>query len=106
MAETVGTLIDKISITELRLWHMREALAGDGLSDERRALCTANLAVITAQRDDLASELDALWARIADGAEPPKVYRQFKLYNDDELRAASQGRVPANSPPITKATGS
>ena len=100
MAETVGTLIDKLTITQLRVWHMREALAGDGLAPERRALCQANLGVIEAQRADLSEELDQLWQNLCAGATAPRVYRQFKLYNDAQLRTASQGpSVAANSRP-------
>jgi hypothetical protein len=38
------------------------------------------------QRDDLAAELTALAADIAAGRITPKVYRQFKMYNDPRYR--------------------
>jgi len=40
------------------------------------------------QRDDLAAELTTLLADIASGRVVPKVYRQFKMYNDPQYRTA------------------
>ena len=38
------------------------------------------------QRDDLAAELNALSASWSKGAWHPKVYRQFKMYNDPRFQ--------------------
>jgi hypothetical protein len=38
------------------------------------------------QRDDLAAELTRLVSDIAGGRVVPKVYRQFKMYNDPQYR--------------------
>jgi hypothetical protein len=86
MAETVGWLADKISIMELKRYHMREQSERDDASDEFRAQCRAKLEVLTLQRDDLAAELTQLLADIASGRVVPKVYRQFKMYNDPKYR--------------------
>jgi hypothetical protein len=42
---------------------------------------------MTAQRDDLAEELSELIKGIASGRVVPKVYRQFKMYNDPKYRS-------------------
>jgi hypothetical protein len=42
--------------------------------------------VLEQQRDDLSAELSALLAGLASGAVVPKVYRQFKMYNDPAYR--------------------
>ena len=100
MAETVGSLVDKISITQLRIWHLNEAISNPTLSEERRQVCLNNLDVVMRQCTDLSDELSALWAAICAGATAPKVYRQVKLYNDRTLREASSGR--RRGPPFAK----
>lgn len=87
MAETVGWLADKLSIVELKIWHMHEQAERADATPEFRARCSEKLAVLQAQRDDLATELTGLLAAIAAGRFVPKVYRQFKMYNDPAYRA-------------------
>ncbi|HJR62109.1 MAG TPA: DUF4254 domain-containing protein [Gemmatimonadaceae bacterium] len=87
MAETVGWLADKLSIVELKLYHMREQTERTDITPEFRAQCEANLRVLAMQRDDLARELTTLLADIAAGKIVPKVYRQFKMYNDPRYRS-------------------
>ena len=87
MAETVGWLADKLSIVELKRYHMREQAERNDATAEFRAQCESKLDVLTLQRDDLATELTQLLADIAVGRVVPKVYRQFKMYNDSKYRA-------------------
>lgn len=86
MAETVGWLADKISIVELKIYHMREQAEREDASPEFHARCLERLEVLRMQRDDLAEELGTLLADIAAGRVVPKVYRQFKMYNDPQYR--------------------
>ncbi len=86
MAETIGWLADKLTIIELKIYHMREQAERTDRPPEFRAQCEARLAVMREQRDDLATELTALAADIAGGRVRPKVYRQFKMYNDPQYR--------------------
>lgn len=90
MAETVGWLADKLSIVELKRYHMHEQVGRRDVSDDFRAQCEDKLAVLTMQRDDLAAELTQLLTDIAAGRVVPKVYRQFKMYNDPKYRVAPQ----------------
>ena len=87
MAETVGWLADKISIIELKIFHMREQAERADAGEEFRARCRERVTVLTVQRDDLAAEMSALLAHIASGRVVPRVYRQFKMYNDPAYRA-------------------
>ena len=91
MAETVGWLADKISIMELKIYHMREQIARPDVTAEFRAQCAEKVAVLEMQRDDLAAELTELLRAIADGRVVPKVYRQFKMYNDPQYRSGAGG---------------
>jgi hypothetical protein len=65
---------------------MREQAERTDRPAEFRGQCEARLAVLREQRDDLAGELTALAADIAAGHVTPKVYRQFKMYNDPRYR--------------------
>jgi hypothetical protein len=87
MAESIGSLADKLSIIELKIYHMAEQAARPGVDAAFRAQCEARLEVMREQRDDLAAELTALWDDLASGRVVPKIYRQFKMYNDPRYRA-------------------
>jgi hypothetical protein len=87
MAETIGWLADKLSIVELKRYHMREQAERSDVTSEFREQCQRKLGVLTMQRDDLAEELGQLLTDIAAGRVVPKVYRQFKMYNDPMYRS-------------------
>jgi hypothetical protein len=94
VAETVGWLVDKISIIELKIFHMREQAERPDVTAEFRERCEGRLAVMAEQRDDLAAELSKLAQDVAAGRATLKVYRQFKMYNDPQYTkpTASTGR--------------
>jgi len=95
VAETVGWLADKLSIVELKIYHMEEqANRGDATTDFRER-CQDRLEVLRLQRDDLAAELTQLLSDIAAGRVTPKVYRQFKMYNDPQYRVEPGGPTRA-----------
>jgi hypothetical protein len=94
VAETVGWLADKLSNVELKRYHMREQMERTDAAPAFRDQCRDKLAVLTQQRDDLAAELASLLADIASGRVVPRVYRQFKMYNDPAYRASrGEGRA-------------
>jgi hypothetical protein len=95
MAETVGWLCDKLSIIELKIYHMQEQADRADAAPEFRDRCNQRVAVMREQRDDLAAELSQLLADIASGKVVPKVYRQFKMYNDPQYRRTGGGSAPA-----------
>jgi hypothetical protein len=86
MAETIGSLVDKISIVELKIFHMQEQVDRPDADEAHRSRCAERLVVLRMQRDDLAAEMTELWTRVAAGTYRPKVYRQFKMYNDPQYR--------------------
>ena len=91
MAETVGSLADKLSIMELKIYHMREQAERVDATAEFRAQCADRVLVLQQQRDDLAAELDVLLHGLASGEVVAKVYRQFKMYNDPTYRVPPSG---------------
>lgn len=86
MAETVGSLVDKITIIDLKIFHMREQAGRTDVTDEFRQRCEQRLDVMREQRDDLAAEVTRLVSDMASGRVQAKVYRQFKMYNDPQYR--------------------
>ena len=92
MAETIGSLVDKLTIIELKIYHMREQARRDDVAADFRQRCEARLEVMGEQRDDLTAELTRLANDIAGGRVIPKVYRQFKMYNDPQYRRAESKR--------------
>jgi len=86
VAETLGSLIDKICIMELKIYHTQEQIDRSDVSDEHRGMCRDRLAILTRQRDDLAQEFNEVSSRWVRGQWMPKIYRQFKMYNDPRFR--------------------
>ncbi|MBI5240488.1 MAG: DUF4254 domain-containing protein [Elusimicrobia bacterium] len=82
MAETIGWLVDKITISELKIYHTREQLERTDVGPEHKELCRRRLEVLRRQNDDLKEELGALYADVVGGKVQLKIYRQFKMYND------------------------
>ena len=90
MAETMGWLMDKICIAELKIYHIQEQIDRLDLSDDLRQLSRDRLTVMVRQRDDLVAELNDFMASWSRGTWQPKVYRQFKMYNDPRFKMKSR----------------
>lgn len=84
-SETVGAMIDRLSILSLKIFHMREQTFRMDAGEQHIATCQAKLQRLKTQRQDLAACLEQLLADAADGRAYFKVYRQFKMYNDPTL---------------------
>ncbi len=86
MAETLGSLIDKICIAELKIYHTQEQIDRQEIADDLRQLCRDRLVILNRQRNDLVIEFDDLCGAWSNRTYQPKVYRQFKMYNDPRFR--------------------
>lgn len=86
MAETIGSLVDKISIVELKVFHMQKQTERQDATDEHRQICAQRLRVLEEQLSDLGNELSDLFDAVLSGKKKMKVYRQFKMYNDPAYR--------------------
>lgn len=84
--ETVGSLIDKLSINELKIYHMTEQKNRDDVDDAFREDCENRLQILTTQREDLAEELQQLMNDVFSGQKSFKVYRQMKMYNEKKFK--------------------
>ncbi|MBJ6368182.1 DUF4254 domain-containing protein [Snuella sedimenti] len=77
--------IDRLSILALKIYHMNEEATRADASDEHRAACQKKLNVLLEQRVDLSTAIDTLLGDIESGDKYMKVYKQMKMYNDEEL---------------------
>ena len=77
--------IDRLSILALKIYHMNEEANRTDASPEYLNTCKAKLNVLLEQRVDLSSAIDQLLNDIAEGSKYTKVYKQMKMYNDDEM---------------------
>jgi len=87
-SESPGLMIDRLSILALKIFHTREEIERPGAPAGHAERNRDRLAVLTAQRDDLAACLDALWSETLAGTRRFKLYRQLKMYNDPALNPA------------------
>lgn len=84
-SESPAWAIDRLSILALKIYHMNVEVERDDATDAHKAACQKKLDVLLAQRTDLSTAIDDLLADIASGAKYMKVYKQMKMYNDEEL---------------------
>ncbi|MGB1308253.1 MAG: DUF4254 domain-containing protein [Oceanihabitans sp.] len=77
--------IDRLSILALKVYHMHEEATRENATDSHRESCQKKLDVLLEQRVDLSTAIDTLLSDIANGDKYMKVYKQMKMYNDDEL---------------------
>ena len=84
-SETAGSMIDRLSILALKIFHMRAQTERTDATPAHVATCREKLERLGLQRADLGRCLDTLLARAAGGTAFWRVYRQFKMYNDPTL---------------------
>lgn len=89
--ETVGMAVDRLSILALKVFHMAEQTRRTDADQAHREACAAKLDVLLEQRADLLAAIVDLVAEYAAGTKRPKVYFQFKMYNDPALNPALYG---------------
>ncbi len=58
MAETLGSLIDKLTIKNIRLWHLEDIRRDRSLPDSERLAAADNVSMVNQQRNDLIDEID------------------------------------------------
>lgn len=90
--ESPAWAVDRLSILALKIFHMREEVQRTDASDEHIAKCNEKLKVLLEQKQDLSSAIDQLLLDIENGEKYMKVYKQMKMYNDDELNPVLRGQ--------------
>jgi hypothetical protein len=77
--------VDRLSILALKIYHMNEEANRTDASEKHQMACKAKLNVLLDQRKDLSLAIDQLLEDIKVGDKYMKVYKQMKMYNDDEM---------------------
>ena len=90
--ESPAWAIDRLSILALKIYHMQEEAQRSNASEAHRTKCSEKLAVLLEQRQDISTAIDQLLADIEAGKKYMKVYKQMKMYNDDELNPVLRGK--------------
>lgn len=83
--ESLGMAVDRLSILSLKIFHMHEQTERTDANEAHLASCRTKLAVLHEQRADLAQSVIELLDEYRSGSKRPKVYFQFKMYNDPTL---------------------
>ena len=84
--------VDRLSILALKIYHMTEEATRNDASDAHRGACQKKLDILLDQRVDLSTAIDTLLSDIEKGDKYMKVYKQMKMYNDDELNPVLRGQ--------------
>jgi hypothetical protein len=83
--ESPAWAIDRLSILALKIYHMNEELQRKDASDAYLSQINSKLNILLFQKSDLIHSINQLLADIACGKKIMKVYRQMKMYNDQEM---------------------
>jgi hypothetical protein len=83
-SETPAWAIDRLSILALKIYHMNEEATRESASEAHRAKCQEKLNILLEQRVDLSTAIDDLLNDFATGEKYMKVYKQMKMYNDED----------------------
>jgi hypothetical protein len=90
-SESPAWAIDRLSILAIKIYHMQLETVREDASQSHRSSCLSKLNILLEQRKDLSSAIDDLLEDISAGKKFMKVYKQMKMYNDDELNPVLRG---------------
>lgn len=90
--ESPAWAIDRLSILQLKIYHMRVETVRTDVDAAHIETCTSKLNVLLAQNEDLNSAIETLLEDFAHGRKYMKVYKQMKMYNDPNLNPVLYGK--------------
>lgn len=90
-SETPGSVIDRLSILSLKVFHMREQAERFDATKEHIQKSRDRLSVLQRQHEDLTAALQLLLDDLFAARKQMKIYRQFKMYNDPDANPAIYG---------------
>ena len=90
-SESPAWAIDRLSILALKIYHMQLETVREDASQSHSSSCLSKLNILLEQRTDLSTAIDDLLEDIGAGKKFMKVYKQMKMYNDDELNPVLRG---------------
>ena len=83
--ESPAWAIDRLSILQLKIYHMKAEGERIDVGEEHKIKCQAKLEVLLEQNKDLCTAIDQLMESYMKGDKVMKVYKQMKMYNDPNL---------------------
>ena len=83
--ESPAWAIDRLSILVLKIYHMAEESSRISATKDHRMKCSEKLSILNEQKSDLCLAIDQLINDLSEGKKAMKVYRQMKMYNDEDL---------------------
>lgn len=83
--ESPAWAVDRFSILSLKVYHMQQEVDRQDATAEHKAACQVKLDVLKQQHIDLSTGIEELLADFASGDKYIKVYKQMKMYNDEDL---------------------
>jgi hypothetical protein len=90
--ESPAWAYDRLSILALKIYHMREEALRSDATEAHRSSCAKKLLVLLEQQKDLCTAIDELLEDFQNGDKYMKVYKQMKMYNDDNLNPVLRAR--------------
>ena len=90
--ESPAWAIDRLSILQLKIYHMKVEVERADANKEHKAKCQAKLDVLMEQNTDLCTAIDQLMECYKTGEKVMKVYKQMKMYNDPALNPVLYGK--------------
>jgi len=90
--ESPAWAYDRLSILALKIYHMKEEAERTDASESHRNACSKKLSVLLEQKTDLCTAIDELLEDFNKGDKYMKVYKQMKMYNDDNLNPVLRAR--------------
>jgi hypothetical protein len=83
--ETVGNLIDKLSIVNIRIWFAEDIKRNKNATDKQLADACRVTNIANSQRNDLIQEIDEMLNKMVATGELQKLYKQgsTKMYGPD-----------------------
>ena len=90
--ESPAWAIDRLSILQLKIYHMKAEVERNDVSEEHKAKCEEKLRVLQEQNIDLCTAIDQLMECYKKGEKVMKVYKQMKMYNDPALNPVLYGQ--------------
>ena len=83
--ETPAWAIDRLSILNLKIFHMREEAEREDAESDHKEKCSFKLSILLQQKKDLTTAINQLFENITNGNAVIKTYKQMKMYNDPNL---------------------
>lgn len=99
-SESIGSIVDRLAILALRIYHLEELIQSKDASVEQREQAERRLAIAAEQHHDLTAAIRLLVEEIGQGRKRHKTYRQLKLYNNPLFNPFLTRDTPSDNPTV------